>query len=466
MATVRFYRGYWVADYYDSHKRRRIERPKGHFENLTDQLRAAQALLADRVAEVAEGLVQQGLGTFEDAATRWLSSKVAIRPSTRRNYEQLLSGYLVPYFGPRTLRLIQVTDIERFRNELSAGIPDWVKQAFIERVLKARPGHAEARAKQRANRLRISTRSINKALTVLSMVFNYAMRNQWVTRNPARYVEPARDQRPLEERPLDMDVLTPEEVAAVREAAIPATYRGGKLITNNYRLLLSFAVFTGCRAGEILGAAWNHIDWISGEFRVRRAYREGHFQEPKTRTSYRNIALPGFLLEELRVWRRACPQSPHDLIFPNLDGRPMSYWNLMARGFHPALKRAGIRRIRFHDLRHTYASLMISNGEDIVSVSRLMGHANASFTFNVYCHMLPRKRNPIGDRLASLVFGSKMQADRDAVKDTLDTREGEINPAAPPTRSATEEEVWVRNTLIPPMRSATPLETMDPRANN
>ncbi|MEJ0007873.1 MAG: tyrosine-type recombinase/integrase [Steroidobacteraceae bacterium] len=175
------------------------------------------------------------------------------------------------------------------------------------------------------------------------MVFNYAMRNQWVARNPAKYVEPARDPRPLEERPLDMDVLTPEEVAALRESAIPATYRDGNLITNNYRLLISFALFTGCRAGEILGAAWNHIDWESGEFRVRRAFREGHFHEPKTRTSYRSIALPGFLLKELRVWRLACPQSPHDLIFPNLDGRPMSYWNLMARGFHPALKRAGIR---------------------------------------------------------------------------------------------------------------------------
>jgi integrase len=142
---------------------------------------------------------------------------------------------------------------------------------------------------------------------------------------------------------------------------------------------------------------------------LRRAYREGHFQEPKTRTSYRSIALPGFLLKGLKVWRLACPKGPHDLIFPNLDGRPMSYWNLMARGFHPALKRAGIRRIRFHDLRHTFASLMISNGEDIVRVSRLLGHANASFTFNVYCHMLPRKRDPIGDRLACLVFGNKME---------------------------------------------------------
>src|SRR5436190_6602562 len=168
MATVRFYRGHWVADYYDTNKRRRIERPKGHFENLTDQLRAAQALVGDRVTEVADGLVHEGYGTFEDAAIRWLNSKVAIRPTTRRSYQQLLSCYLVPYFGARTLRLIQVTDIERFRAELCAGIPDWIKQAFIDRLVKARPGHAEARAKQRANQVRISTRSINKALTILS----------------------------------------------------------------------------------------------------------------------------------------------------------------------------------------------------------------------------------------------------------------------------------------------------------
>jgi integrase len=87
----------------------------------------------------------------------------------------------------------------------------------------------------------------------------------------------------------------------------------------------------------------------------------------------------------------------------------MSHANLLQRGFYPALKRAGIRRIRFHDLRHTFASLMISNGEDIVRVSRLMGHANASITLNVYSHMLPREHDPSGDRLASLVFGNKVE---------------------------------------------------------
>ena len=146
-----------------------------------------------------------------------------------------------------------------------------------------------------------------------------------------------------------MDVLTPAEVAALREAATPASYRSGELITNNYRLLISFAAFTGCRVGEILGAAWSHIDWETGQFHIRRTFKEGRFQEPKTRTSYRRLSLPAFLLKELKVWRLACPNSPYDLIFPNLDGKPMSHSNLMTRGFHPALKRAGIRRVRFHE---------------------------------------------------------------------------------------------------------------------
>ena len=208
-----------------------------------------------------------------------------------------------------------------------------------------------------------------------------------------------------------MDILTPAEIAALRDAARPATYRRGKLVTNNYRLLISFAVFTGCRVGEILGAAWSHIDWKNGQFHVRRTFRENQFQKPKTRTSYRRLCLPTFLLKELKVWRLACPHSPHDLVFPNLDGRPMRHANLLQRGFYPALERAGLRRILFRDLRHTFASLMISNSEDVVRVSRFMGHANASITLNVYSHMLPREHDPSGDRLASLVFGNTMETD-------------------------------------------------------
>ncbi|MGH3574401.1 MAG: hypothetical protein ACRDUW_21680, partial [Pseudonocardiaceae bacterium] len=200
---------------------------------------------------MADGIVHEGRGTFEDAATRWFKNKVRVRPSTRRSYEQLVACYLIPYFGDRKLRLIQVTDIERFRAELGQGLPDSIKEAFVARLLKAKPGLAEARATQRVDGARPGRRTINKALTVLSMIFNYAMRNQWVTRNPAEYVDHARDERPFEEQPLDLDILMPGEIAALREAASPPTYRDGKLVTNNYRLMISFAVFTGCRMGEI-----------------------------------------------------------------------------------------------------------------------------------------------------------------------------------------------------------------------
>jgi len=117
------------------------------------------------------------------------TARLRFVPARAESTSSSLLAISSPYFGGRTLRLIQVTDIERFRTELSTGIPDSIKQALNARVLAARPGHAEARAKQRTKQAKISTRSINKALTVLSMVFNYAMRNQWVARNPAEYVD-------------------------------------------------------------------------------------------------------------------------------------------------------------------------------------------------------------------------------------------------------------------------------------
>jgi integrase len=176
------------------------------------------------------------------------------------------------------------------------------------------------------------------------------------------------------------------------------------LITNNYKLLLKVAVFTGMREGEILGAQWDDIDWKSKQLHVRRSWKEGAFHAPKTATSIRRVDLPDFLVSELREWRLGCPKGPDDLIFPNLEGRPLSHANLLQRGFYPALRRAGLRRIRFHDLRHTFASLLIASGEDVVRVSRLLGHASPNITLNVYSHMLPKEHYGSAERLARLVL--------------------------------------------------------------
>ena len=100
----------------------------------------------------------------------------------------------------------------------------------------------------------------------------------------------------------------------------------------------------------------------------------------------------------------------HDLVFPNLAGKPMSNTNLLQRGFYPALRRGGLRKIRFHDLRHTFASLLIANGEDIVRVSRLLGHSSPTVTLNVYAHMLPNEHYGSAERLKELVFGDQAAA--------------------------------------------------------
>lgn len=159
------------------------------------------------------------------------------------------------------------------------------------------------------------------------------------------------------------------------------------------------------RSGELRGLQWTDIDWNSRQIHVRRSWKEGAYHQPKTQASLRRIDLPEFLITELREWRLACPNGEDDLIFPNLAGRPMSSTNLLQRGFYPALRRAGLRKIRFHDLRHTFASLLIASGEDIVRVSRLLGHASPTITLNVYSHMLPKEHYGGADRLADLVLG-------------------------------------------------------------
>ena len=99
-------------------------------------------------------------------------------------------------------------------------------------------------------------------------------------------------------------------------------------MTNNYKLLVKVAVFTGMCEGEILGAQWDDIDWKSKQLHVPRSWMEGNFHAPKTATSIRRVDLPDFLVSELRKRRLACPKGPGDFIFPNLEGRPLSHSNL------------------------------------------------------------------------------------------------------------------------------------------
>lgn len=409
MATVKKYRGRWVADYRDQHGKRRVEKPQGSFENLAQERIAAQELLTKRLAEVSRGdcVASRARLTFDEVCERYLESKVNIRASTMRSYSGLIACYLGPYFGSWKVHTITASDIERFRAELARGVPPAIASAIERRRRNANPKWSQARIKQSVARRKPGTRTINKTLTLLTMIFNYAARHRWVDHNPAEYVEKLKDAAAFDQRPVDENVLAPDEVRRL----VAAT-------DEHFRLLVQTAVFTGMRQGELLGLQWGDVDWNSRQIHVRRAWKDGEFTQPKTRNSQRRVDVPDFLLHELKKWRLRCPKGELDLMFPNGAGNPETHANVLQRGFYPALRRAGLRKIRFHDLRHTFASLLLANGEDVVRVSRLLGHASPHITLAVYSHMLPKEHYGSTDRLAQLVYGGTSSKSQHESSDT------------------------------------------------
>lgn len=154
MATVRKNRGRWVADYRDQHSKRRIEKPAGSFDNLAQERIAAQELLTKRLAEVAGGdcVAARARLTFAEMCDRYLESKVNIRASTMRSYSGLIACYLRPYFGSWKIHSITASDIERYRAELSRGLPPAIAMSLQERQRQAKPKWSEARVKQSTER--------------------------------------------------------------------------------------------------------------------------------------------------------------------------------------------------------------------------------------------------------------------------------------------------------------------------
>ncbi len=362
MATVRKHRTSWAADYRDHNGRRHIEVPKGYFPTKTLQKIAAQELLNKRLAEIASYTFTRASDrlTFAALAEMFLESKVKARTSTIASYRELLRLHIVPYFGERKAETIRSLDVERFRNELAAGAT----------VTARKPG----------------PRTVNKCLTLLVGVFNYAKRHRIVVGNPAEEMDklPTNPRQPV--------VLTADELRKVFAALV-----------DPYRIPLLLIAYTGAREGEALGLRWSDVNWSERTVAIRRQYRAGLFSDPKTKSSARTVELPAELVLELRRWRLACPKGPHDLICPSEKGGPMSGSVLLQSGLYPAEDRAGVRRARVHDLRHSFASNLLAAGVDVVTVSKALGHANVNITLGVYSHSIPGKRLGATDAMARLL---------------------------------------------------------------
>jgi integrase len=190
----------------------------------------------------------------------------------------------------------------------------------------------------------------------------------------------------------EIDPLTEEEARRLLE-----TVRGARL-----EALYVLALSTGMRLGELLALKWEDVDLEGGRLRVRRTLTHAGkafvLGEPKTKNSRRTIrltkgaisALKAHLSRQLEEMERmGSVYQPGGLIFATEGGTIVNPSNLRNRSFKPLLKRADLQPIRFHDLRHTCATLLLSKSVNPKVVSEMLGHASISITLDIYSHLLP-----------------------------------------------------------------------------
>lgn len=202
-------------------------------------------------------------------------------------------------------------------------------------------------------------------------MFKHAYRWGYVKKNAAEHLE-----RPKLD-PREIEILTPEEVDKLLNNT-----------TSHYRFAFLTAVLTGLRAGELWGLRWSDIDWNSFQIHVRQSLWKGQFQTPKSKYSFRKVDLAEPLVRELKKWRLASPKHEHDLLFLSTEGQPSCHENVIKRHFTSALRRAGLRHVSFHSLRHTNASMRITAGQNIKYIQTQLGHSSIKLTLDIYGHLL------------------------------------------------------------------------------
>ena len=195
----------------------------------------------------------------------------------------------------------------------------------------------------------------------------------------------------------DMKTLPVEQLASfLREAKESGVFE-----------MYYIELVTGLRRGELLGLKWEDLDLAQGTLRVQRqvARINGEVVEAplKTKNSYRTISLGADAVGILKEQRKKCGGSEY--VFPSPTGGPISPDSVLQM-LHRVLKRAGLPKVRFHDLRHTFATVALQNGVDIKTVSGMLGHYSAGFTLDTYAHVTTAAQREAAKTMGSVLSGA------------------------------------------------------------
>ena len=315
--------------------------PAGYFTKRTAEEWLRQ-LLDEARRGTLPGMVKTG-ATFADAAAEWLryiEQDRLRKASTVATYRSLLGTHILPEFGTLALESVTPTIIEH-----------WI--GSIDRTPATR----------------------TKLLAMVHGIFKRAIKVWGLPFNPARDVE-----KPPLQRSGDLEVFSPEEVWALVRAA------GSE---QDAAIFLT-AAFTGLRRGELVALRWRDVDFSGSVIRVRASYHEGVLSTPKS-GKVRSVPMAPDVAEALaKLATRASGVGDDDLVFVGDFGSYVDARALVRR-YGSALTRAGLRRLRFHDLRHTFGTQVIAKA-DIRRVQEWMGHADIQTTMK-YLHYAPREED-------------------------------------------------------------------------
>lgn len=307
--------------------------------------------------------------TIDDYLRTWLETSVKqrVRPLTYAGYKVNVEKHLIPTIGKIRLDQLTPPQVQRMINDrLAAGF---------------------------------STKTVAYVLQVLRTALSLAVRWEMVPRNVAKLVDAPR----IERKPVNP--LTPEEARKFLGAI-----RGHRL-----EALFTVALALGLRQGEALGLRWEDVDYVAGTLRVRnqlqRIDRKLVLVPPKTAKSRRTLVMPALIVESLRehekrqvaekLWAGSSWEEA-GLVFANRTGGPTQARRVIEQ-FHALLEETGMRHIRFHDLRHSCATLLLVQGVSPRVVMEVLGHSEIAITMNAYSHVVPELQREAAQRMQAIL---------------------------------------------------------------
>ena len=324
----------WYIDFYADGIRKR--ECVGHSKTL------AKKALAKRTTEVSEErFIDKPKGgiLFKEYAIQWLGERKAhLKRSSYHDYKGILDLYLIPTFGKKRLGKVSEADIENLIKDL---------------------------------KVRLSNKRINNILVPLKTLFKTAYRRKIITVNPIDGIGMLRTEK-TEIKPLSMD-----EVRLFLEN-----------MDSHFNDYFEVAFFTGIRPSEQIALKWDNIDFSRGKINVVDARVMGEESAPKTVASRRSIDMLPPVREALeRQSKKTFLGSPY--VFVSKEGSIVDINNLRKRTWYPALKEAGLKRRTMYQSRHTFATLMLSVGENPNWIARMMGHTSVEMLFKKYNGYIP-----------------------------------------------------------------------------